>query len=64
MIISVGTASTETVSPSITDTDKQNRPTMGDGGNLSLGLYFAFWYLGNSFYSALVQIELLTFSHP
>ena len=37
---------------------------MGDGGNLSLGLYFAFWYLGNSFYSTLVQIELLTFSHP
>jgi len=24
---------------------------MGDGGNLSLGLYFAFWYLGNSFYN-------------
>jgi solute carrier family 35 protein E1 len=24
---------------------------MGEGGNLSLGLYFAFWYLGNSFYN-------------
>ena len=24
---------------------------MGEGGNVALGLYFAFWYLGNSFYN-------------
>jgi len=24
---------------------------MGDGGNFALGLYFAFWYVGNSFYN-------------
>ena len=27
-----------------------------DGGNLSLVLYFAFWYLGNSFYSTPTRI--------
>jgi solute carrier family 35 protein E1 len=31
---------------------------MGEGGNLALGLYFVFWYVGNSFYNIQNKLAL------
>ena len=44
----------------VSDADAHNHTTrtMGEGGNLALGLYFVFWYVGNSFYNIQNKLAL------